>query len=311
MIRPFCIPLISAFLLLDIGLHAQVPTVPLDTQLSPEKVTLRYRFQEGETWNYELREKGAQVARSEAGEQTAINNSAQWKHYQILETYEDGSALIEVVVDRIHYHFTSIVDDQKQVISYDTQSEEKPPALLKGIENSLGTFAKVKMSANGELLEVDFGRKAQQEELKQTGKIQGLPMKLPAEPVSVGDSWSHKIPVRLEVARQFNLKKKLFADFKVHTNYELKKLEGDEATIGFSTIVQPRITDPVLRGRMLQYLPSGTVLFDIKEGKILSRTENIDDTVLNVGGPKTAMEMKSQKIEQLVPERAKLRPAAN
>lgn len=292
-------------------LHAQEQTVPLDSPALSRKVTLRYQFEQGDEWHYLLREKGAQTARSEAGEQTAFNNSSQWKHYQILETFDDGSALMEVVVDRIQIHFTSIVNDQKQVISYDSKTDEKPPVLLKGIDQSLGTFAKVKMSSTGELLEVDLGKNVPGAELKKAGKIQGMPMTLPTEPIAVGDTWTHKIPVRLQVARQFNLKQKLFANFKVQTNYRLKKVEGELATISFGTIVQPRITDPVLRGQIMHYLPSGTVVFDIEHGRILSRTEDIDDTVLNVGGPKTAMEVNSRKAEKLIPASKELRPVAN
>ncbi|MBD3673745.1 MAG: hypothetical protein HUJ26_09500 [Planctomycetaceae bacterium] len=312
MIRVSCATLMLSYLcLIPCQGNAQEATAPVDTVEKNDKITLRYQFQTGDEWHYQLRQKEVQTARSEAGEQTALNDSSQWKHYQIIETYQDGSALLEVIVDRIQIQFTSIVDDQQQVISYDSKHNRKPPVLLKGIEKSLGTFAKVKMSPSGELLDVDLGRKLEEEELKKAGKIQGLPIKLPADPIAVGDSWVHKIPVKLSVSRQLNLNREVFADFKMQTNYQLKKVEADRATISFSTIVQPRITDPFLRARMMQYLPSGTIMFDLKQGKIISRTEDIDETVLNAGGPKTAMELRSRKLEKMVPAESELSPSAN
>jgi len=261
-----------------------------------QKVALSYQFKKGDVWRYQLREKGTQESISPVSETLGENDSSLWKHYRVLETFEDGSALLEVVVDRFQINFKMYVDDQlQQTIAYDTEDKAEPSKQFRSVKNSIGKpFAKVKMTPSGKVVEMEFLQADARNKQEQTKQRQGLPILFPENPISVGESWSDKLTVNLAVTPY--LKK----DYTVQTVYQLKGVSDSVATIELKTFVQPRLTDPVLRGKMMQYLPNGTVTFDLKEGQILSRSEIIDRREVGVGGPKTAMQVLNRKVEKLV-----------
>ena len=131
-------------------------------------------------------------------------------------------------------------------------------------------------------------------------KLQGLPMSLPENAIAIGESWTHKLPVKLPLGQQLKFQQPVFVNFNVQTIYTLESVKNSQARISFKTLVQPKLTDPALRGRMMQYLPTGHVVFDLDHGKVLSRYEEVDRREINVGGPKTAMIVLNKKIEKLV-----------
>ncbi|GEM_PF-1900109 len=278
------------------GLSAQETVQNERSVIEGEKVTLAYQFKKGDVWRYQLREKGTQESISEASDTLGENNSSLWKHYRITETFDDGSALMEVVVDRFQLNFKMYINDELQkTIVYDTATENEPPPEFRSVKKSIGKpFAKVKMTASGEIIEMNFLQETSANDQEQTKQRQGLPILFPKTPVSVGEYWSDKLTVNLAVTPV--LKK----EYTVQTIYQLNKVDENIATIELKTIVQPRLTNPVLRGQMMRYLPSGTIEFDMNQGRILTRSEVIDRREVGVGGPKTAMQVLNRKMERLI-----------
>jgi len=314
---PICLSAII-FLVIVSSALAEPPTEPLNT--TPDRILLQYQFHEGEQWHYQMRQKGRQTARSVAGNQTFQNDSTQWKHYRVMETFEDGSAWLEVVFDRYRIHFKMSDGEQPaQAIKYDTKQDDQAPEVLRGLEKSVGPFARVKMAPSGKVLELELLQNVEQNHIpmqpddKRIAKpVQGLPIELPSDPIAVGERWTNSRTVKLPVSHQLRFKKeKVYSEFEILTSYELKTVEEDVAKIDYRTYVKPRITNPLLKGRMMQYLPRGTVRFDLTHGRILSRTEQVDELEVGVAGPKTSMQVQSQKIEKLIPSEKEIGRLAN
>ena len=109
------------------------------TNQEQQKVSLSYQFKKGDVWRYQLREKGTQESISPVSETLGENDSSLWKHYRVLETFDDGSALLEVVVDRFQINFKMYVDDQlQQTIAYDTADKAEPSKQFRSVKNSIG-----------------------------------------------------------------------------------------------------------------------------------------------------------------------------
>jgi hypothetical protein len=297
------VPFLSLFC--TAGIDAEEPETASKKVAEAPAVELKYQFSEGDEWHYSLTEKGTQTGISPGLTQSARNDSSQTKHYRIVQVKQDGSAIIEVILDSYRIDFTVKNQpeggkSQESQLAYDTSKDQTPPRGLEGIPKSIGKpFARFRMSPAGKITDLEFLQAAQPQKLKQTEQRKGLPIAFPAEPIPVGTSWSEKIQVELQQANP-----QLKRNFKVQTVYQLKSVEDGIAEITLNTIVQPRLTDPFLRGKMMPYLPKGTIRFDTRKGHIISRTELIDRRELGVGGPQTALIIENRKAETLIdPER--------
>lgn len=298
---PWTVPFLSLFCTTVI--NAEEPVTASKTEPQAPAVELKYQFSEGDEWHYALTEKGTQTGISPGLTQSARNDSAQTKHYRIVQVKEDGSAVVEVILDRYQIDFTvknkpDGEKSQESQLAYDTAKDKAPPRGLEGIQKSIGKpFARFRMSPSGEITDLNFVQAVQPQKLKQTEQRKGLPIAFPAEPIPIGKSWSEKVEVELQVDPSNPEKKH---DFKVQTIYQLKSVKEGMAEISLNTIVQPRLTSPYLRGKMMPYLPKGTILFDTRKGRIVSRTELIDRRELGVGGPQTALMIENRKEETLI-----------
>lgn len=285
---------------------AEQPNIA-STQPDSQTIRLQYRFSEGDEWHYSLTDRGTQTSITPTVKTSSVNNSSETKHYRVVQVEKDGSAILEVIVDRLRIDFTATdVQNKAHKIEYDTASDEAPPAGLKALKSTIGKpFAKFRMSPSGKVTELDFPQAIQQNQLKQTQMQKGLPIAFPEEPISIGDSWSEKIKIELQLKPQIN--PKLKQNFTVQTIYQLQSVEDGVAEIALSTIVFPRLNSPLLRGKMMSYLPRGTIRFDTNSGRIVSRTEVIDARELGVGGSQTVLIIENKKVETLIdPPRAGL-----
>lgn len=292
------------------GAHAEDVTDGSKTAADSAAIELKYQFSEGDEWHYSLTEKGTQTAISPGLTQAARNDSSQLKHYRVVQVNDDGSAIMEVILDRYRIDFVvkntpEAGKTQESKLAYDTAEEKDAPRGLEGIRKSIGKpFARFRMSPSGTITDLKFVQAVQTQELKQTEQRKGLPIEFPSEPIEIGKSWSEKIQVVLQVDPN---NPKLKQNFNVQTIYQLKSVKDGLAEITLNTIVRPRPTAPLLRGKIMPYLPQGTILFDTRRGRIISRAELTDRRELGVGGPKTVMMIENRKQETLIdPERAGL-----
>lgn len=254
--------------------------------------TLKYQFPEGESLHYLLREKSNIHQQYQGGEQKSENDSSLEKHYRVVETREDGSAVLEVVTDYVKLKY-SFADAEP--VEYDSRSDEEPPEPLKSLRNKVGKpVARAEFSVSGQLLSLtELSEGSVPVDSEDLGRKNFL-IELPQDPIAVGGTWKQSYSIELLVAPRLNRK------FTISHLYKLQKVEEGVAEISFSSIITPRLVAPDLRAKLIQDLPSGTILFDLDAGRIVSQVRRVDRTELGVGGPKTALTINSLKVEKLI-----------
>ena len=116
--------------------------------------------------------------------------------------------------------------------------------------------------------------------------------RLPREPVGIGATWSD----------QFKLKVTDPAAGSRHINvrriYELKQVKDDRATISWKTTRLTPVVDRRILAQLIQCLSPGTILFDLKRGVLVSRTAQVNSTLIAPFGEDTLMS--AQTTHELV-----------
>jgi hypothetical protein len=268
-----------------------------------DKYTLRYRFPEGESLHYLLHEKSNHLQQYEGGEQRSENDSSLEKQYRIVETRDDGSAVLEVVTEYVKLKY-SFADAEP--VEYDSRSGTAPPEPLKSLRNKVGKpVARAEFSARGELLSLtELSDGAVPVEQADLGRKNFL-VELPRDEIAIGESWKQTFELKL-----WQSASPVQRTFTVSHLYKLRNVENGKAEITFTTLISPRLLSPELRAKMIQELPSGTIVFDLEEGRILSQIRRVERTELGVGGPKTAMSVESVKVEKLIDKKQTVSQAA-
>ena len=82
--------------------------------------------------------------------------------------------------------------------------------------------------------------------------------------------------------------------------FELMKVEDEIATIRFRTSARTPVNDPDILRQIVQQTPSGLIEFDIKNGRMLSRSLKIDEKVVGAFGPQTLLDAQGEMTEKLI-----------
>ena len=259
---------------------------------SPETYSLEYRFPEGESLHYLLREKSNLLQQFEGGEQYSENDSSLEKHYRVIESRDDGSAILEVVTDHVKLKYTFA---DAEPVEYDSRQDAAPPEPLKSLRDKVGKpVARAEFAASGKLLALtELSEGSVQIESEELGRMNFL-VELPEEPIAIGATWKQSYTVKISLTPQ------VIRSFTISHLYKLQKVDEDIAEIKFSSIISPRVLAPELKAKLISDLPAGTIRFDLKAGRIVSQVRKVDRTELGVGGPKTAMTVNSIKVETLI-----------
>ena len=81
--------------------------------------------------------------------------------------------------------------------------------------------------------------------------------------------------------------------------YELTGVDGNRATIKMTTAVLTPVQDPQISVQLIQMQPSGTVVFDMDLGGIVSREMSMDEKVIGPWGADSMAHTTSQRHECL------------
>jgi hypothetical protein len=83
-------------------------------------------------------------------------------------------------------------------------------------------------------------------------------------------------------------------------SYELVEVANDLATIKLRTVMITPIRDGMILAQLIQMTPEGTIVFDLKNGRMVSRTLTIDKTEVGVIGGNSSMHAKSKREERWI-----------
>lgn len=262
---------------------------------APEELLLRYRFRPGQFVHYEVESESTLVLQAREEKQTISEKRRTRKHYRVVSVSEDGSAVLEPVIDHVLMEARS--DDQEPIV-FDSDSSEPVPTQFNTISESIGhVLVRVRYSPLGEVDEV-IRVSGRTPSAKNDSETHQFLIAFPEHPVSIGQTWDDDFSVRVSVPGEF--KKPLYRPVTIRRRYRLESVEGDTARISFTTYPLSADRDPQIRMQLVQQSLTGQVEFDLKRGVIRKWTSAGTGQVFNPFGPGSSAQASSSNVERLV-----------
>jgi hypothetical protein len=271
--------------LLGLTLPALVWAAPLGDE--PERVTLRYKFQPGETLRWNVLQRSRVRSAVSGTAETVETTSTSVKVWRVKEVKPDGSATFE--------HLVEDVDMRQQFsggseVHYNSRTDKTAPPGFDDVARSVGVpLALVTLDARGKVLKRE--RKRASSLAQHDGEVT---IPLPEEPVTVGHTWS--FPNEISVKGERGICK-----VKTVQKFTLESVKTGVATIAVATCILTPVNDPAAESQLLQRESTGTVRFDIDAGRVLSQQMDSDKQVIGFRGGASSVHYANRFAEELLP----------
>ena len=255
-----------------------------------------YKFKVGQFMHYELSDRAELTTQTANSQTRAIQQTECLKSYRVVAVDEEGGATLEPVVESVRMASQT---GEKSPIGFDSAKDEVVP---KGFENLAGTIgrplARFQVASNGRLVKVtllvnDVPKKFSEAAEKTDPTINFLVV-FPSKPVKIGEKWNEKFDTQVAVGNGLN------QDLGLIRVYELTKVEDGIATIRVRTGLRTPMHDPDILRQIVQQTPSGSLEFDLNEGRLLRRDLEIKEEVVGAFGAQTLLQAVGEMHEKLV-----------
>ena len=265
---------------------------------APKQWKLTYKFVPGQLVYYEVRQKMEMYTQFNESRTQQKNDVWERKHYRVVNVEADGTAELETVIDQVKMK----AEDGDRSIDYDSsKADSKVPVAFSGIVESIGKpQVRVRMSPHGQLItlsrvndEGKTGPKVSANAIPANDPSHNFLVSFPREEVTIGSTWSEELTMKVVVTKDVN------RDIKLLRTYELMSVENDVATLKVVTSIKSKVNNPSILGQLIQRTPSGTVKFDIANGRIMARDMKTDKRVVNGLGANTVFRAVSHRTEKL------------
>jgi len=252
--------------------------------------TLAFKFKADQTVHYQ--DTFQSTIRLQKGEKKVriLNNRESQKHYRVLSVDMKGQGLLETVIDHVKIHAQQ---GEEPAIRIDSNNSlDECPTDFRPLLATVGRpIARSRCATSGQLVRVLSISKAwleahpgnSNQSLAKTLQKQGFLVPLPDKPVAVGASWDE--PLEATTADEVGKRHKI----SLKKIYSLEKVENGRATITWKTVRLTPITNPRLLAQLIQLISTGEVVLDIERGVVVSKTSQIDQTLVGPFGPDTLM----------------------
>jgi hypothetical protein len=272
---------------------------------------LRYKFQPNQFAHYEVVDKKTITTQKEQHSETLVIESKVRKHYRVTAVDERQNGTLESTID--HVVMSAQFGSAKPIV-YDSDSDAAPPKEFLEVKESIGkSHRHFKFTANGELLGANSVRPRRSDSMpddspadQETDPTLNFLVVFPEKAVRIGESWKDRFTVKVHAGGKLQLPVDL------GRRYTLKQVEGGIATIHLQQSVLSNINDPSVLGQLIQRTPSGTIVFDMNKGVIVSWDLKLDKIEIGIAGPNSSIRAVSDYSERLltpaeVAERARTR----
>lgn len=256
-------------------------------------VLLRYRFEPGQKIYYSVVNGSQIVVQYDVNQHQVRHSSASVKHFRAVDVFENGTAVLQLTIDRAYMR----AEQGGDVAVYDSASNEPAPDEFVGVDTTVGTpWVNVTVSPLGEIVEVQTliaGASAANVSNEVQNNVLAL---LPEDEVHIGDSWSEEYTVGVQIDTKSTLQREI----RMQRTFTLTAIEDGNAIINMRTISLSPVRDPFQEGQLLQRTPSGTLVFDIEAGALVSRDLEVQGEAVGFSGPQSCMAVDSIRTERLI-----------
>jgi hypothetical protein len=253
----------------------------------PQHYLLRYGFQPGETVRWEVTHQSHVRTNISGTEQTAESLTTSVKTWQVSEVDAEGNVTFVYSIESVRMRQKIT---RRQELTYDSTTDATPPPAFEGTAALVGKpLVTLTMDARGQVLRrEDLVERAGGTEQDQ------LTMTLPEAAVAVGGQWSfpEEIVVRLREGGTRRIR--------VRQQGTLEAVENGVAVLRMQTQIITPLSDPEVEAQLVQRETSGTVRFDIDQGRIVAQQIDVDKQVHEFSGPESLMHCRTRFVERLL-----------
>jgi len=274
------------------------PVAGSEAEAKPNSILLRYKFKKGQYVHYEEDSRSDMTLMARMQSQRTQENRRTNKHFRVIAVGENGSAVVEPVIDRVQME---VRNDGNRPVTYDSANKKTASEDFKKVEETIGKPSlRIRYSPNGkieQLLPLVPQTKAQQTAEDQ--EKQNFLIAFPEDAIAIGEAWTDNYTI--DVSVDGDLTKPLKKRVKVRRTYTLKELKGDVARIHFRIFPLAVERDPQIKAQLIHHSRFGTIDFDTKLGIILEWQSSGSGHVFNAFGPSSSMKALSSTTERYVP----------
>ena len=264
---------------------AAAPDETAEPEAGRASYDLKYRFRPGEVIRSQIVHRATIETSIQGSTQTAESRSSSVKVWEISAVKRGQVTFVHSVESIDMWHHMQ----GRQEVRYNSLTDAHAPPGYEDVAKAVGVpLTVVTMDERGKI--------SRREEKRKQPNTQSQPMtiELPAEPVSIGQSWS--VPQDIDVTLKGGSTKKI----QTRQLLTLQGVKKGVATIQLESQILTPLRDPAIEAQLIQRLANGTIRFDIDAGRILSQQMDLDRRVLGFSGPSSSMHYLTRFTEELM-----------
>lgn len=285
----------AASLALSTQLLAEdVPPLPEERQPEPVMVQLAYQFKVGQFMHYETESSTSMIIAAKEFKQSTRTSEQSKKHYRVVSASDDGSAVLETVIDEA---IMEVRGDDDKPVRFDSRDSGVPLKAFLATKNMIGRAVRMRCKPNGSAIEVlptTAGGQPVQADASQATFLTVLP----EGPVKVGDSWTDDFSA--SVSMRFSETRIVKKSIPIRRRYTLATLEDGVATIEFRTYPLEVVHEPSVQVQLIQRWLTGHVKFDVQAGKQLEIRSSGSNIVHKAIGESSSVQASATNFERYV-----------
>jgi hypothetical protein len=256
---------------------------------------LEFKFEPNQFVHYNVIHKMTVTQQKRQQKRVDVNETKTRKHYRVVYVDEQGNGTLEPVIDRVQM---TIRFGEENIIFWDSQSDKNPTGPFKRVAQTIGRpRVRIKAARNGKpisITQLDSQSARRLSKKSQDNQENNVLVTLPDEPVQIGDRWKERFQITVLIDGKLPL------PIQMLRQYTLKSVEKKRATISVNTSILTPITDPKISAQLAlrQSQSTGTIVFDLERGMMISREVRSDERTIGFSGPDSSLHVVSVLTEQ-------------
>jgi len=262
----------------------------------PGKTLLRYRFQPGQVVRYDVTLNDDYKIQIGADSDEPYSHQSSIKNYTVKSVNPDGSAVLQLTIESVDLEIYQNGETFRYDSRADTTPQEQP--VFEAMKNLVGKpHLQITMSTRGEVSAFTPMVPGNQVPNNPQQVAFDVLLRLPEEPLAVGESWKEDFEVVLAIPDS-----KLTKNARMQREYKLLSLENQLATIDVHTKVLSILDSPDEEMQLLRRKPEGTVVLDLNRGLLIRKTLRQDNQVSGFEMGPSLMSFRQNITEKIRPD---------